>query len=401
MPVAVLSAKVLKTLCCPVGQAKIDYHDAGCKGLMLEIRATGGRTWYLRYRDARGKQRQFRIADAQDLSIELARRRADELRTRIAMGEDPAVEKAILRAIPTFAEFITDRYMPFVKGYKRSWSTDDSLLRNHLLPIFGSRYLDQISKADIVSMHHGRRAAGAAPGSANRLLILLRYIFNLALKWEIPGISKNPASGVPLFEENNKRERYLNREEAQCLYSALESSENDLLRFIVPMLILTGARKREVLNARWGEFDIPHSLWRISKSKLGVARYVPMSDGLIRLLAIVPHVADSPWVFPSPKTGKPFVSIYYSWNTARKQAGMPELRIHDLRHSFASFLINAGRSLYEVQKILGHTQIHTTQRYAHLSQETLLDAANTAVDAIGGAFDFSTQGPMPAMQVAT
>jgi len=113
----------------------------------------------------------------------------------------------------------------------------------------------------------------------------------------------------------------------------------------------------------------------VTVTKAGKPRYVPLSDGVVQLLSTLAH--DSPtWVFPNPKTGKPYVSIFYSWNTARKQAGLADVRIHDLRHSFASFLVNAGRSLYEVQKILGHTQIKTTQRYAHLSQDTLIDAAN-------------------------
>ncbi len=111
---------------------------------------------------------------------------------------------------------------------------------------------------------------------------------------------------------------------------------------------------------------------------------------------------NCPWVFPNPDTGKPFVSIFYAWNTARKRAGLPDVRIHDLRHSFASFLINAGRSIYEVQKILGHTQIKTTQRYSHLSQETLLAAANTAVEALGQAFSpASTLVPAPVAALPT
>ena len=148
-----------------------------------------------------------------------------------------------------------------------------------------------------------------------------------------------------------------------------------MLQYIIPMLILTGARKREVLDAKWTEFDLERRQWRVSITKAGKPRYVPLSDGVVQLLSTLAH--DSPkWVFPNPKTGKPYVSIFCSWNTARKQAGLADVRIHDLRHSFASFLVNAGRSLYEVQKILGHTQIKTTQRYAHLSQDTLIDAAN-------------------------
>jgi integrase len=142
------------------------------------------------------------------------------------------------------------------------------------------------------------------------------------------------------------------------------------------MLILTGARKREVLDCKWEEFDLARKQWRISVTKAGKPRYVPLSDGVIQMLATMPH-GDSAWVFANPKTRKPYKTIFHSWDTARIQAGLADVRIHDLRHSFASFLVNAGRSLYEVQKILGHTQIKTTQRYAHLSQDTLIEAANS------------------------
>lgn len=394
MPSILFIPSKMKSLVCPTGVPKVDFHDKGCKGLMLEARASGKRTWYLRYRDVRGAQRQFRIADAADLSMEQARKRADELRGQIAFGHDPCVEKAVLRMVPTLKDFVQKRYMPFIKGYKRSWETDESLLRNHILPAFGDRHLDEIKKDDIVALHHGRRAAGAAPGSANRLLILMRYLFNLALRWEIPGVKKNPTAGVPLFEENNKLERYLAASEAQRLYEAVMQSESTMLKHIVPMLILTGARKREVLDARWSDFDLDKRLWRIPISKSGKARHVPLSDGAVQVLAAVKQeqstwptaMQDGAWVFPNPDTGKPIVSFFCAWNTARTRAGLADVRVHDLRHSFASFLINHGRSLYEVQKILGHTQVRTTQRYAHLAQETLLDAANTAVEALGNAF---------------
>lgn len=408
MPSILFSPAKMKSLVCPAGAAKQDFHDKGCKGLMLEARASGKRTWYLRYRDARGAQRQFRIADAADLSLEQARKRADELRGQIALGHDPAVAKAELRAVPTLKGFVQERYLPFIKGYKRSWDTDESLLRNHILPALGDRHLDEIKKDDIVALHHGRRAAGAAPGSANRLLILMRYVFNLALRWEVPGVKKNPTAGVPLFEENNKLERFLSQEEARSLYETVIQSENRMLKHIIAMLILTGARKREVLDAQWRDFDLDKRLWRIPISKSGKARHVPLSEGAVQVLAGVKQeqstwpqaLQDGPWVFPNPDTGKPFVSIFYSWDSARKRAGLEDVRIHDLRHSFASFLINNGRSLYEVQKILGHTQVRTTQRYAHLAQETLLDAANTAVEALGNAFSPKVAAIAPAQPVA-
>ena len=109
---------------------------------------------------------------------------------------------------------------------------------------------------------------------------------------------------------------------------------------------------------------------------------MPLSTGALHLLASIPRREGCPWAFANPKTGKPYVSFYISWNTARNKAGLADVRIHDLRHSFASFLVNAGRSLYEVQKILGHTQVKTTQRYAHLAQGTLIDAADEVAKAV-------------------
>jgi integrase len=376
MPKSLLDQKQVQTALCPDGKGKIDFFDIGCKGLQLEVRASGGKTWYLRYVNERGKVRQFRMGDVRDMTLAEARKRADLLRGKVAVGQDPADEKSAIRQIPTFEEFVNGRYMPFVKGYKRSWQTDESLLRNHLLPRFGKYHMDQITRHEIIEMHHARRQDGAAPASANRLVVMMRYIFNLAIRWSIPGIKMNPASGVRLLEENNKRERFLTKSEVESLYAQLLHSENPMLQYIVSMLIFTGARRHEVLDARWEDINLLAQSWRIPISKSGKARHVPLSGGVIELLQRVPRLPHCPYVFANPNTRKPYVSIFYSWNTARTNAGIPEVRIHDLRHSFASFLINAGRSLYEVQKILGHSQISTTQRYAHLSSETLLDAVN-------------------------
>jgi integrase len=159
-----------------------------------------------------------------------------------------------------------------------------------------------------------------------------------------------------------------------------------MLKYIVPMLIVTGARKREVLDARWEDFDFERRSWRIHTTKLGRPRHVPLSDSAVALLNSVPRFERCEWAFPNPKTKEPFVDIYYAWNTVRKAAGLAEVRIHDLRHSFASFLVNSGRTLYEVQHLLGHTQIKTTARYSHLSQDTLLDASNAVTRAVGHLF---------------
>ena len=383
MPLMQLSTGFLDKIQCPEGKAKVDYFDMSCRGLMVEIRPTGRKVFYFRYTDFRGVQRQIKLASTDDLSLDQARKKVASIRNQIALGQDPFAVKVEAKQVPTFAQFIADQYMPFIKSYKRSWDTDVSLLKNHLLPRFGKRYMDEITRQDIVKMHADRKASGAAAGSANRLLIMMRYIFNLTLKWEVPGIKVNPCKGIPLMEENNKMERYLSVEEAQRLYEAVCKSENSMLKYIVPMLILTGARKREVLDAKWDDFDLGRRSWRVPISKSGKARYVPLSDGALALLATMPRRSDCQWPFANPETGKPYVSIFYAWNTARKNAGLADVRVHDLRHSTASFLVNAGRTLYEVQHILGHTQVKTTQRYAHLSQETLLAAANAATAAVG------------------
>ena len=390
MPTVNLTEQVIKKCQCPPGKSKITLFDSLNKGLTYEKRASGSSTFYLRYTDNRGRTRYLKLGKASDITLSQARTLADKARNRIAMGEDPIEQRRIAREVPTFAQFIEDQYLPYVKTYKRSWDTDVSLLRNHLLPRFGKRHLDTITRQDIVKMHADRKASGAAAGSANRLLIMMRFIFNLAIRWEVAGVKANPCAGVPMLEADNRRERYLNQEEAKRLYDAVCQSENTMLKFIVPMLIFTGARKREVLDAKWGDFDFERRIWRIPTTKAGKARHVPLSDGALHLLSTMPRVEGCPWAFANPDTGKPYVSIYYSWHTARTTAALADVRVHDLRHSFASLLINSGRTLYEVQHILGHTQVKTTQRYAHLSQDTLLAATNAATLAVG-----SVMGVLP------
>ena len=378
-----------------VSERRCSMSDAKVKGLQLERLRTGVGKWRFRSEDEDGRGRScITLGDAPLLSLAEARLLAEKAKKQISMGEHPAAKKALNRQVPMIYDFIHSSYLPFVEGYKRSWKCDAGLLRKHIEPIWGKRYLDQITKADVIALMAKHRTTHA-PGSCNRLLILLRYVFSCSLKWETPGIKANPTAGIPLMKEDNVKERYLSTEEAQRLYEVLTRSDNVMLQYIIPMLILTGARKREVLDARWEDFDYERRLWRIHTTKLGKPRFVPMSEGVINLLGSVPR-HDCDWAFPNPKTLKPYVSIFYSWDSARSEAGLEDLRIHDLRHSFASFLVNAGRSLYEVQRLLGHTQIKTTQRYAHLSHDTLLDATNSVNTALGGMFVPAATSPQGA-----
>lgn len=375
MPVIQLTQPFINNAQCPAGKLKIDYFDSKTTGLVFTVLASGRKTFYIRFLDDHRKTVQKRIGDATYVKLFDIRELAIKYFGQIALGKNPFAELEELKNVPKFQQFIEDQYIPYVKSYKRSWQCDVSLIKNHIVPNFGSKYMNDITKKDLhafITQHLKTHA----PGSVNRVLILIRYMFNLAIKWEVPCITKNPTKDVSLLEENNKMERYLTVEETERLFDAVQKSQNPMLKYIVSMLILTGARKSEVLHAKWSEFNFEQRLWRIGMSKSGRARFVPMSDGLVTLLEMVPRHPGKDYVFVNPDTGKRVGNFFYAWNTARTRAGLSDLRVHDLRHSFASFLVNSGRSLYEVQRILGHTQIKTTQRYAHLSQESLLSATN-------------------------
>lgn len=382
MPKLNLTQAFIDQATCPSGKSKIDYFDTKVTNLLLKVLPSGKKTFYVRYKNERDKivEKRLSTVDATGVKLADARELAQQYLAQIALGVDPFEQKKSLRDVPTFGEFVAQSYMPHIKGYKRSWNTDESLLRNHILPVIGKLYMDEINRRHMVGLFASHRETHK-PASTNRIIILCRYIFNCAIRWEVP-LVKNPTEGIALYLENNRHERYISSAEAQRLFEALNQSDSKMLKYIVSMLLLTGARKNEVLQAKWPDFDIERRIWRIEFNKTGRTRHVPISDGVLSLLHSVPRFEGVEYVFPNPDTQQPYVQIFSSWDTARKKAGLSDVRIHDLRHSFASFLVNSGRSLYEVQKILGHTQVKTTQRYAHLSQDSLVSAANEVSKAI-------------------
>lgn len=376
----ILTESLINKMECPTDKAKLDIYDLKTEGLVLTVYPSGKKTYFMRIRGLQGEVIRKKIADASAMSLIDARSSLMERLKKVAMGQSPLDTVTFLHSgVKTFSEFSLD-YLAYVKAYKRSWKTDASNIANHLLPVFGYYRLTQITKSDVIHFLNQYRGSHK-PSSTNRMLVLLRYMFNVAIELDI-GVSKNPLKGIPKLEENNKIDRYLSVEESERLMRSLKLSGNKLLIYIIGLLLLTGARRGEVLNARWADFDINRRLWRIPISKSGKARYVPISDGALALLNQIPRSSGSVFLFASPLTGRPYHNIYESWNAARIRAGLTDVRIHDLRHSFASFLVNNGRSLYEVQTILGHADISTTQRYAHLAQSTLLDAANVASSSV-------------------
>jgi integrase len=323
------------------------------------------------------------------MSLDEARMGARELLRKAKAGTDPMATPVHVLG-PTIAAFFTEKYLPYIKSYKRSWDTDDSMMRNHLLPKLGHKHMGSMTPPDVAVFVEQMKAEGYAPGTCNRALVLLRYGYTLAVRWKVPGVESNPVKEVKNLLDDNKIERFLTAEQTSRLLSAVRESESEMLPYIVLFLLYTGARKREVLDAKWADVDWERKSWRIPKTKSGKIRHIPLSSGALQLLESLKKLAamvggmnstssvagdlSCRHIFANPQTGLPYVSFYYSWDAARIRAGLPDLRVHDLRHSFASFLVNAGRSLYEVQELLGHADIRTTSRYAHLSRERLFEA---------------------------
>lgn len=384
MPNVNLDAQFVRDAVCLEGRSKTDYYDNAITGFILEVRATGGKTYSLRYRDPYGKQRQHKIGDAKAVSFEKARQAAEKLRSKVVLGENPADDKKALRQVPTLAEFIRDKYLPHIKLHRRNYQSTISFLNIHIVPRFGALHLDQITSTMISEAHQGMRSKGYALAMANKLPILFKIMFNLAKKMRVQGASSNPANEVTLFQANNAKERYLSSEETVRLHEALAKSENTQLKHIVALMLMLGCRKRELLDAKWEHFDMERCNWRIPMSKSGKARNIPISAKAMAVLQGLRRWKGCSYVLPNPTTLKPYGNLFCAWDTARNRAGLPDVRMHDLRHSFASNMVNAGQSIYVVGKLLGHSQVKTTQRYAHLSDATLHAAMDVAANAAVG-----------------
>ena len=392
MPVVDLNSTFVRNAICPQGQKKIDYFDSQQKGFLVEVRCSGRKTYYQRYRDERGRERQFKVGRAEMLTTDQARRKGRSIFARALLGENPQQRRQELREIPTLAAFARDRYLPFVATYKRSWKTDETVLRLHVLPALGRMPLDEITADDVVGLVARMLQDGYAAGTSNRAIVILRYLYNLVLKWKVPGITANPTAGIEMGSEV-QRNRFLTREEAQALVAAISVDENETAANAILLLLLTGARRNEITQARW-----EHVLWNERKlfvplSKSGKPRWIALSSAAIDLLTSLPRSDGNPFTFPSPVTGRPSPSLWFPWRRIRERAGLSDVRLHDLRHSFASFLVNEGVSLYVVQALLGHTNARTTQRYAHLVADTLAQATCIVDNILASSLAGSTTPP--------
>jgi integrase len=379
MPSQTLTTEFLSTLSGrqPTSGAT-SYFDTEVKGFVLEHRASGGGTFYFRYRDAAGKIRLNRIGRFNEVLLADARTKAHTMRRIHSEGGDPKAEGYRLGDVPTLAAFVASRYLPYAKARKRSWQGDETMLRLHLLPAFGTCLMNRVTRSEVMAFQQAVSEQGYAAGTCNRMLVLLKFIYNCAIRWDVLPAHANPCERVALLEDHGARERYLTPEEVQRLFSELDANRNVQVGQVIRLLLYTGARKREVLDARWDEIDLKRQLLTIpaARSKSKRIHHIFLSDAAVGLLQSLPRHPSVPWVFFNPKTQRPPVSIFCAWDSIRKKVGLSDVRLHDLRHSYASFLVNAGRSLYEVQRLLGHHDPKVTMRYAHLSPQAMLEAVN-------------------------
>ncbi len=273
-----------------------------------------------------------------------------------------------------FDAFVSSIYLPHVKLRKRSWHVDERIARRYLSSIFGGRRIAEIRRHEVEDWLHSLSSGGLAPATCNRILAVLKTICSLAEMRGVLPAGQSPCAGVSSFKMHTQRERYLSRDEAQRLMRALKKSDRPEA-LALRLLLLTGARKSEVLKARWEHIRLDLRLLIVPLSKSGKPRHIPLCDEALAVIRAIARQPGIPWLFPGHAPGKPLSDLYLFWNKLRRELGLADVRIHDLRHTFASFLVNAGHSLYEAQKLLGHGDPRTTMRYAHLGQASLLAAA--------------------------
>lgn len=371
MPIVKLEAAFCAIAQCEPGKKKTDYYSKTQTGFGLECRPSGKKTYFQRYM-VDGKLRQKAIAAYGEVTFEQARKAGQRLRSEAVLGGDPSAKQAKKKAIPLYSE-LAKQHLAHAATYQRSYESTRRIIQNHVLPRWGKLRLDEIGQQAVTAWLADKRQSGLAPATVEKIRIMFSRSFELARQWQL--FDGNPVKYVPRVKFNNARERYLTSEEAERLRLACECSANPQLKNIVGLLLLTGARKSELLKAKWSDIDIEKRTWTLNMTKNGRGRHVPLSQSALAIIEQLPRYPDCPWLLPNPQTLLPFTDIKRSFMEARKLAGLDDVHIHDLRHSYASALAGSGVDLYTVGKLLGHVNVASTARYAHLANDTLMAAA--------------------------
>jgi integrase len=346
--------------------------DSVVQGLGVRIYANGAKTFIFEARIKR-RMRRLTVGRWPDLTVLLARKQALELRARIARGEDPAADAEAARAEPTFADFTATYLKDHAHPRKRSAWQDENTLRRYVPTSWNARRLSDITAGEVARLH-ARIGADHGHYSANRLLALLRTMFNLARTWKATQ-ADNPARGIEPFEEK-KRERYLSAEEVQRVNTALLEEPDWRWRAYFPLALMLGTRKSELLAMRWEDVDVRARTWRIPETKAGNSHLLPLPAPAMAILESLPSRNTSEWVFPGDGATGHIVEPAKAWQRIRQRAGVADVRIHDLRHTLASWLVAQGFNLPLIGRALNHSQTATTARYAHLA----LDPVRAALE---------------------
>jgi integrase len=316
------------------------------------------------------------------ITTEEARELAKKRLGQVAHGEDPATDRKHMNMLVSM-EDLAQNYLERhgYKKRKKSLYEDKKLLQNVILPTLGKLKVSFVTRRDIEALH---KSLQNKPYQANRALALLSKMFSLAISWDWR--ESNPVLGIERYQEE-KRDRWLDQEELNRLWTVLDQYPMHLTAYVFKFLLLTGARKGEALNATWDQFDLDKGVWtkpsHMTKQKK--KEHLPLSEKAIDLLQTLKKLNKdrSAYLFPGRVPGEPIKEVKTFWSAVLKKAELKNVRVHDLRHTHASHLVSSGLSLSIVGKLLGHTQASTTQRYAHLADEPLRQAAELFGSKVG------------------
>ena len=357
------------------------HYDSEVRGLGVRLTQNNARSWIFNYR-VKGVERRLTIGSFSDWPLKLARDEAQRLRRLVDQGRDPMAERHADRAAPTVRDLFQrwqEEKAPAMRS--RSRIEQERLFHQWIEPELGSRKVADVTHEDIDRLHRKithrkspRKGQKGAPVRANRMVSFASRLFNLAVVWKMR--DDNPCKGIEKNPEQ-LRHRYLTEAELERLDAALAAEPDRQLINILWLLLLTGARKGEVLAMRWEHLELGEpAVWTKPASAVKQARLhrVPLNKEARNILVAIKAEASgkivrltpAPFVFSERNELGHVRDIKRGWERIRQRAGITNLRIHDLRHSFASLLISAGYNLPMVGALLGHTQAATTMRYAHL-----------------------------------
>lgn len=409
MPVLKLTPQfILTSLLCPPGKTRGEFCDTDVPGLYIAVRAAspGEGVFYLRWKDGNNKTCHTKLGRTTDIDLSEARKAAKQLRAEIALGANPQAAARAQKEVMKYAEFMELHYLPHARKTKRSSADDFRMNRLRLTGEFGQKRLNQITRYEIIKFHGKLKDEGLAPATCDHYVKLLKHSLNLAIDWGLLN-EKNPAARVPLFNESNVIQNIPNDEQVGRLVDILKSHPNRNLASIVMLLLATGARVSEALNAKFADIDWGNRQWHIpaAHSKSKRPRVIELNDAALDVINNLPTLGKHEFLFVNQRSGRPLTTITKSWMNLRKKAGLPKLRLHDCRHLFITWLLEGGASLYQAAQLAGHASPVTTQRYAHLSRGVLQGVSMNASTRLSGILnrsdnDESENMAAPASEVA-